>query len=138
MLTRMSISGKPYSQAVLCMRSYPSRTNFLHRLLDTAHSVHDLETQLHIDHEALFDIEWWSRFSVNWNGKALFLEARWTPAHHLQLYTDASSTIGFGAYCNGAWFSQPCPQQPINNSIEWKELYAIVMACEVWGPQWRG
>ena len=112
----------------------PAGRIFLRRLLDTAHSVHDLETQFHIDHEALLDIEWWSRFSVNWNGKALFLEARWIPAHHLQLYTDASTMIGFDAYWNGAWFSQPRPQHLMNI----KELYANVMVCEVWGRQWKG
>ena len=73
---------------------------------------------------------------ANWNGKAFFLDPTWTPAYHLQLYTDASSTIGFDAYWNGAWFSQPWPQSMMSNPIEWKELYAIVMACEVWGKHW--
>ena len=26
----------------------------------------------------------------------------------------------------------------MNHPIEWKELYAIVMACEDWGQQWTG
>ena len=26
----------------------------------------------------------------------------------------------------------------MNNSIEWKELYAIVVACKVWGKHWSG
>ena len=70
--------------------------------------------------------------------KAFFLEAKWTPAHHLELYTDASSTVGFGAYWDGAWFSQPWPSLLMSKPIDWKELYAIIMACEVWGKHWRG
>ena len=113
----------------------PAGRIFLRRLLDTAHSVDDLESRFPIDGEAIHDINWWLKFSTNWNGKAF---STWTPAYHLQLYTDASSTIGFGAYWNGAWFSQPWPQSLMSNPIEWKELYAIVMACEVWGKRWSG
>ena len=69
-------------------------------------------------------------------GLSMFLNPHWTPAHHLHLYTDASSTIGFGAYWNGAWFNQHWPQQLQCKSIDWKELYAIVMACNVWGQYW--
>ena len=60
-----------------------------------------MDTKFHINNEALLDIKWWLKFSANWNGKALFLEAKWTLAHHLQLYTDASSTIGYGGMVNG-------------------------------------
>ena len=116
----------------------PAGRIFLRRLLDTAHSTDQLDGNISIDNEALEDIRWWLTFSSSWNGKAMFLNSRWTPAHHLNLFTDASSTIGFGAYWNGAWFSQHWPQQLQCKSIDWKELYAIVMACEVWGQHWGG
>ena len=106
----------------------PAGRIFLRRLLDTAHSVDSLEHDIQIDDEALQDIRWWQKFSNSWNGKGIFLETKWTPAHRLQLFTDASSKIGFGAYWNGAWFSHTWPEQLYSNSIEWKELYAIVMA----------
>lgn len=116
----------------------PAGRIFLRRLLDTAHSVDDLDVPFPIDNEAVHDIDWWLKFSADWNGKAFFLEPTWTPAHNWHLYTDASSTRGFGAYWNGAWFSHPWPHSLADCSIEWKELYAIVMACEVWGKQWSG
>ncbi len=47
----------------------------------------------------------------------------------LHLYTDASSEIGFGAYWSGRWFNQRWPSHLKHHSIEWKELYAIVMAA---------
>ena len=114
----------------------PAGRIFLRRLLDTAHSVDQLEHNIHVDNEALQDILWWQRFSSSWNGKSIFLEPNWTPAHSLHLYTDASSKVGFGAYWNGAWFSHNWPEHMQSKSIDWKELYAIVMACEVWGEKW--
>ena len=50
-------------------------------------------------------------------------------------YFFASSKVGFGAYWNGAWFSHNWPEHMQSKSIDWKELYAIVMACEVWGAK---
>ena len=114
----------------------PAGRIFLRRLLDTAHSTDKLDGNISIHSEALKDINWWLTFSSSGNGKAMFLNPHWTPAHHLHLYTDASSTIGFGAYWNGALFNQHWPQQLQCKSIDWKELYAIVMACNVWGQYW--
>ena len=116
----------------------PAGRIFIRRLLDTAHSVHDPESLFSIDSEVVQDIDWWLKFSASWNGKAFWLDPICTLAHHLQLYTDTSSTIGFGAYWNRAWFSQPWPHSLMSKPIEWKELYAIVMACEVWGKHWSG
>ena len=48
---------------------------------------------------------------------------------------DASSTLGFGAYLNGAWMRgnwQPHQQLP-GWSIQWQELFAILAAALTWG-----
>ena len=116
----------------------PAGRIFLRRLLDTAHSRDCLSDKIPISNDGLQDILWWQKFVRPWNGTAFFLEPNWTPAPELQLFTDAASTLGFGAYWNGAWFSQPWPPHLASKSIEWKELYAIVIACETWGAHWSG
>ena len=60
-----------------------------------------------------------------------------TPNGCLQLYMDASGTLGYGA---GLWVmvQSKWPQHVISMPIEWNELYAIVMACEAWGRHWAG
>ena len=68
----------------------------------------------------------------------MFLDPEWTAAHSLQLYTDASGSLGFGAYFNGAWFRgdwQPHQRLPLR-SIQWQELFAIVAAASTWGHLW--
>ena len=116
----------------------PAGRIFLSRLLDTAHSVDSLSDLIVLTEEMQKDISWWRTFAQSWNGIAFFLEPKWTPAPDFQLFTDASGTLGFGAYWNGAWFSQPWSPCTVSRPIEWKELYAIVVACETWGTQWSG
>ncbi len=116
----------------------PAGRIFLRRLLDTAHSVDSLDKHIPFTDDAVKDVEWWRRFATQWNGIAFFLDPTWTPAHELQLYTDAAGNLGYGAYWNGQWFSQPWPAHLSSKSIEWKELYAIVIACEAWGSHWSG
>ena len=60
------------------------------------------------------------------------------PPDQFQLYTDASGTLGYGAYWAGSWFSQKWPQDLIDKPIEWKELYAIFMARETWSKHSAG
>ena len=62
------------------------------------------------------------------------LQADWVQASDLQLYTDASGTLGYGAYYNKAWIYG---SMQLERSIQWKELYAVVVAVATWGHQWQ-
>ena len=114
----------------------PAGRIFLRRLLDLAHSVGELDHHLQIHSEASQDILWWLSFAESWNGTAFFLEPSWMIASDLHQYTDASSVVGYGTFWNGAWLNQRWPLNLAHYSIEWKELYAIVIACETWGSHW--
>ena len=81
----------------------------------------------------------WKMFLANWNGRSFFLESSSTPTADLELYTDAAGSIGFGGYLQGKWFQGHWPphmrlsrEQGI--SIEWQELFPIVVACSIWHP----
>lgn len=67
----------------------------------------------------------------------LILQTDWTTAANLRLHTDASGTLGFGAYFQGAWIMVTWSQQQLAQSIQWKELFAIVAAALVWGHKWQ-
>ena len=64
-----------------------------------------------------------------WTGKSFFLLEQWTPAPHLQLQTDASGSVGYGAYWAGRWFRGSWTTEQQEQHITFKELYAIVVAC---------
>ena len=61
----------------------------------------------------------------------------------LELYTDAAGSIGFGGYLQGKWFQGHWPPHMHLNrergiSIEWQELFPIVVACSIWHPLLTG
>ncbi len=115
----------------------PAGRIFLRRLLDLAHSISQLDAPLWLNHEATLDLNWWLTYAKSWNGKAFFLDPTWTHSPDMNLFTDASSLIGYGAFWNGQWLQQEWSPANCHHSIQWKELYAILMACEVWGPLWH-
>ena len=114
----------------------PAGRIFLRRLLDLAHLVPALYAPLQLTEDAVLDINWWLAFAQSWNGEAFFLDPTWTHSPEMNLFTDASSEIGYGAFWNGHWFQQKWSSTNHHHSIQWKELYAILIACEVWGHGW--
>ncbi len=92
----------------------PAGRIFLRRLLDLAHSVPSLETRLQISMDSALDINWWLTFASTWNGTAFFVEPRWS---RMELYTDASSEVGYGAYWGGHWLQQRWPPAPFDPMV---------------------
>ena len=84
----------------------------------------------------------WLHFLQNWNGISLFLDVDKSSADDMNLYTDASGTIGYGGFFQGAWFCGSWSQSFLCNlsekiSIAFQELYPIVVAAILWGKQWE-
>jgi len=50
------------------------------------------------------DIDMWSLFIEQWNGIGLFLFPQWDTSETLSLFTDASSSIGYGGFFQTRWF----------------------------------
>ncbi|GAV06389.1 hypothetical protein RvY_16396 [Ramazzottius varieornatus] len=57
----------------------------------------------------------------------------------LQLYTDASATLGMGGYFNGQWFQSRWPTWVIEKApcIEYLEMLPILIALLVWGKSFH-
>ena len=106
----------------------PSGRTFLRRLIHLSKSVTSLNHRVCLNLDARKDIEWWKEFLPSWNGKYKILDPQSTFAHDLNLFTDASWSLGFGAYFNGKWVSSPWPQSLKSFSIQWKKLFPIYVA----------
>ena len=109
---------------------------FLRRLIDLSTTAHKLHHHINLNAEARKDIQWWLDFLRTWNGISIFSDDNWTPASDLLIFTDASSKIGHGAYCKRDWFCGAWPPHMQGQSIQWKELFTIYLACAVWGHNW--
>ena len=68
---------------------------------------------------------------------SLMLQADWQTAADLNLFTNASGTLGFGDYFKGSWFMGTWSKEKLSRSIQWKERFAIVAAAATWGNQWQ-
>ena len=54
----------------------------------------------------------------------------------MALYTDASGTLGWGAYWAGHWIQAHWLPDQIGKYIAWKELFAIASAVNTWSHHW--
>ena len=111
---------------------------FLRRLIDPNTTARKLHHHITLNAEACKDIQWWLDFLPTRNGISVFLSGNWTPASDLLNFTDASSKIGYRAYCKKDWFCGAWPSHLQGQSIQWKEMSTSYLACVVWGHNWPG
>ena len=76
----------------------------------------------------------WLQFLPSWHGVYFWLFPGMSASPDLEVTSDASGSLGFGAYFNGEWFSGPWVSSQASHSITYKELFPIVIAAHVWGP----
>ena len=116
-------------------RVVKSGRSFIRRMIETSKKVKHLHHRVRLDKSFRADVDWWLTFLPHWNGVAMFPDVHWTTDDDLQLYTDASN-IAVGAYLDGAWFVELVPD--LSHSINWRELYVVVLAAATWGHRWTG
>jgi len=81
------------------------------------------------------DLRVWEQFLLQFNGRCFFLDDNFVTADTLQLYTDASGSLGYGAVFQKSWFSGVWDVSWSDVNITVKELYPIVVAFEIWGDK---
>ncbi|XP_048578830.1 uncharacterized protein LOC125560693 isoform X2 [Nematostella vectensis] len=125
-----------------CRVVVPGRT-FLQRIIDLTRRVNHRFHHVKLSHGFFQDLAIWQQFTENWNGKAFFLEEAIRTSPDMELYSDASGSIGFGGYFSGRWFQGRWPphlaiSKKTGISIEWQELFPIVVACSLWCSEFSG
>ena len=115
----------------------PAGRIFLRRLIDLSCSVSRIHHHIRLTKEAHLDMYWWFNFLPQWSGTSCILETEWTTTPSMNLYTDASGTLGWGAYWSGRWLQAHWSLNDCKKDIVWKELFAIVAAVNSWGHHWQ-
>ena len=70
----------------------------------------------------------------------MFYDDQWSTAAELEFWSDALDT-SMGAYFQGAWIYQAFEGPHLalaENSINWRELYAVVTAIATWADRLSG
>ena len=73
----------------------------------------------------------------SWNGVSFWLFPGLEPSPDVEVISDTSGSLGFGAFSSGAWFFGYWATPPVSLSIAYKGLFPVVIAAQVWGATWR-
>lgn len=120
-----------------CKVVRPGRT-FLRRMIDLSTVAKQLHHHIRLTAAFRSDLQWWLTFLIKWNGVSM-MQAIVQKRPEAVITSDASGNWGCGAFSSqGCWFQLQWPQQWANVHITIKELLPIVVACAVWGSNWRG
>ena len=77
---------------------------FLRRLIDLTKGISRLDFKIRLTRAARADIEMWETFLKSFNGRSFFLEDRLLSNYDINLFTDSSTSCGFGAVFGDKWF----------------------------------
>ena len=110
---------------------------FVTYLISLSTKVNNLNHYVSLSPECRKDLKMWYIFLKQWNRVSFFYDALATSSDDLVLFTDAASTLGFGGYFQGKWFSSPRPSELSylmysEMSMAFREVYPIVVAAVLW------
>ena len=114
-------------------RVVPPGRSSLQRMIDLARSVQKPLHHIKLSSGFFQDLKMWKDLISNWNGENFFLSSEWYASDTLNLHTEFLHRGIFGKkWFQGKWQSHQQLGQP-GISIAWQELFAIVVACQIWG-----
>ena len=129
----LSLIGK---LAHACKVVRPGRI-FLRRMIETSCAVDRPDFWVRLDEGFRSDLWWWISFLELWNGKGRLSHPGEGYSHQVVMSTDASGNWGSGAVWDNHWIQCAWEGDWLGVCIAAKELLPIVIACAVWGRQWR-
>ena len=110
---------------------------FLRHLINLSTKAKKLHHYIYLNEDVRLDLAWWLQALDKHNGVSL-IQDKFVTSSELQLFTDASGTIGLGGVFGSHWFYAAWPEKFRNSSsidINFKELFTIIVAFELWGSQ---
>jgi hypothetical protein len=107
---------------------------FSRRLYDLTIGVKKSYYKIKLTQDVKLDLETWKWFLMQSNRKYFFLDYIWLTDEVLQLHTDASTSIGYGAYYGTHWISGEWDDTVLNQyHITLLEFYPIFVSIYLWG-----
>ena len=110
---------------------------FLRRLIDLTIGITKPFHHIRLSRETKADLTTWLMFLERFNGKSMFHDKDWVSSDILELFTDSSGAIGYGATFGKAYFYGRWPETWLGLNITVLEFFPIVAALQVWGHLWE-
>lgn len=114
---------------------WPGRA-FIRRMINLLHNFRRDDHPIQLSAEFKKDLRWWLQYLASWNGVCFWVYPGLSPPIDLEMASDASGSFGFGAVFRTHWLYGKWPSALQSASIEYKELFPIVVAAHVWGSSW--
>lgn len=114
---------------------WPGRA-FIRRMIDLLACFRRKDHPIRLNREFRLDLQWWVRFLAEWNGVTFWQFPGLSSQPDVEVTSDASGAIGYGAFYLNQWFNGYWHQGQVQQSIAYKELFPIVIAAHTWGPNW--
>lgn len=124
----------------VCQVVSPGRA-FIRRLIDATVGIKKARYRIRVKPSMKLDLEMWLEFLNHYNGVTLFPERSWVTNDTLQFFTDSSGgpSGGLGIFFQNKWAYGRWPQHWAETGrlgdMTFLELFPIVVALSVWGPQ---
>ena len=118
----------------VCLVIFPGRC-FLRRLFALTKKASQPTHFIRLTQEAKLDLEAWLVFLDEFNGITLLRQRRWLSSAKLHLFTDAATSVGYGAVLGNDWVAGLWPGTWKSFHITIMELYPIVLAVELWSAR---
>ena len=115
-----------------CNVIVPARA-FLRSIFDLTVGILKPYYHITISKQVKLDAGVWRTFLTQYNSKSFLLNYQFKSNQAWHLYTDASTTVGFGAFFGSCWFSGVWHESCSELHISILELYPIYLAIELWG-----
>ena len=119
-----------------CSVVKPGRA-FLRRLIDLTIGIKCAHFSIRLSRESKKDLRVWQSFLSGFNCKSFFLSEYWLNSFKLNLFTDASGALGFGAIFGKHWCYGEWPPGWAYRNIAILEFYPIVLSLYLWGHEMR-
>ena len=116
--------------------AHPGRL-FLRQLYTIQNIRSHLEHHVRLNSSARADILWWHLFTADCNVISMLWDIEQLLSE-FNIVSDASGSLGFGAYWDWKWFNLQWPAQFLSLNIATKELLLVVIAAVLFGSQWQG
>lgn len=121
-------------------RIIPMGRIFCRRLAQATAGVSVPHHFLRLPSDVREDLAVWEEFLGCYNGRAIFMQEL-VSNDDLELFTDASGAIGFGAYFQGQWCAGEWPESwraaGFLSNLALLELFPIVVATVVWSDRFQ-
>ena len=114
----------------------PKGRTFLRRMINLLCVFRHDDHPICLNREFFLDLIWWRELFRSWNGCSFLQYSHWTPLPDFEVSSIASGALGYGALFQHHWFSRSWLAAQVSQSIEYKELFPIMVTAYIWGPLW--